>query len=68
MIVNPWDSNVSRKRRNVFLLRVYVVKKRPENIIKMLPKMLALRGGKPGREKNMELRMYDLNGLESILY
>ena len=54
MIVNPWDSNVSRKRRNVFLLRVYVIKKkRPEYIIKMLPKMLALRGGKPGREKKI---------------
>ena len=56
MIVNPWDSNVSRKRRNVFLLRVYVIKKkRPEYIIKMLPKMLALRGGKPGREKKCEV-------------
>ena len=57
MIVNPWDSNVSWKRRNVFfLLRVYVIKKkRPEYIIKMLPKMLALRGGKPGREKKYEV-------------
>ena len=56
MIVNPWGSNVSRKRRNVFFIKsVCNKKRRPEYIIKMLPKMLALRGGKPGREKKYEV-------------
>ena len=38
-----------------FIKSVCNKKKRPEYIIKMLPKMLALRGGKPGREKKYEV-------------